>query len=84
MRKGNGKMSYKRNQIIALLYRIFQAEEWTWRSLHSPTYKELEESVEDLEKSAYEVKGFAESGRIKVYYDKQSQFYDYYLSLGSD
>lgn len=77
-------MSYKRNQIIALLYRIFQAEEWTWCSLHCPSYKELEEAVEKLEKSAYDVKGFAESGRIKVNYDKTSQIYDYYLSLGSD
>ena len=77
-------MSYKRNQIIALLYRIFQAEGWTWASLRSPTYKEIEKAVEGLEKSAYEVKGQAESGRIKVHYDKQSQIYDYYLNLGSD
>ena len=77
-------MSYERDKIISLLYRIFQAEGWIWASLHSPTYKELEEAVEDLEKSAYKVKGFAESGRIKVHYDKQSQMYDYYLSLGCD
>jgi len=77
-------MSYKRNQIIGLLYRIFQAEEWTWASLHSPTYKELEEAIEDLEQSAYTAKGFAESGRIKVHYDKASQMYDYYLNLGCD
>ena len=77
-------MSYERDKIIGLLYRIFQAEQWTWASLHSPTYKELEEAVEELEKSAYEVKGQAESGRIKVHYDKQSQIYDYYLNLGSD
>ena len=76
-------MSYERDKIISLLYRIFQAEGWTWASLHSPTYKELEKAVEDLEKSAYKA-GEAESGRIKVYYDKQSQMYDYYLNLGSD
>ena len=77
-------MSYERDKIIGLLYRIFQAEEWTWASLHLPTYKDMEEAVEDLEKSAYEVKGEAETGRIKVCYDKESQMYNYYLNLGSN
>jgi len=77
-------MSYERDKIIGLLYRIFQAEEWTWASLHSPTYNELEEAIENLEKSAYKVKGCAESGRIRVHYDKESQTYEYYLNLGID
>jgi len=77
-------MSYERDKIIGLIYRIFQAEEWTYASLHPPTYKDIEEAIESLEQSAYEVKGFAETGRIRVHYDKQSQMYDYYLNLGSD
>ena len=76
--------SYERNKLIALVYRIFQAEEWNYGSLHSPSYKEIEEVVEGLEKSAYGVKGFAETGRIRVEYDKSYQIYNYYLSLGSN
>lgn len=77
-------MTYEKNKMIGLLYRIFQAEEWTWASLHSPTYKDIEKTIEDLEQSAYEVKGLAETGRIRVIYDKQGQIYDYYLNLGGN
>ena len=77
-------MSYKRNQIIALLYRIFQAEDWNWCSLCCPSYEEVEKAIEDLEQSAYESKGFAECGRIRVHYDKESRMYDYYLNLGNN
>lgn len=78
-------MSYNRNKIIALIYRIFQAEDYRWRlETKAPSYKEIEKLVESLEQDAYEVKGFAETGRIKVHYDKNSQMYDYYLNLGSD
>jgi len=78
-------MSYERNKIIGLLYRIFQAEGYRWGlDNRSPSYKEIEESIEDLEKSAYEIKGTAETGRIRVCYDKEIQTYDYYLYLGND
>lgn len=78
-------MTYEKNQIISLLYRIFQAENYTWGiDCKSPSYEEIEQVVEDLEKSAYEVKDQAETGRIKVYYNKESKVYDYYLNLGSD
>lgn len=78
-------MSYEKDKIIGLLYRIFQAEDYRWGlDNKAPTYQKIEKIVEDLEKSAYEVKGQAETGRIKVYYDKESQMYDYYLNLGSD
>jgi len=76
-------MSYERNKIIGLLYRIFQAEEWTWASLHTPSYKDMEKAIKDLEQSAYKA-GEAESGRIRVVYDKQSKLYEYYLNLGYD
>lgn len=76
-------MSYERDKIIGLLYRIFQAEDYRWLNT-PPTYNEIFETIEDLEKSAYEVKGIAESGRIRVHYDKESQTYEYYLNLGSD
>jgi hypothetical protein len=77
-------MSYRRNKIIALIYRIFQEEDYKYHSsLTPPTYDEVEKVVEGLEESAIEVKGIAESGRIMVQYDKEHGSFDYYLSLGS-
>lgn len=78
-------MTYERNKIIALLHRIFEAEDYRWGLENkSPSYKEIEEIVESLEQSAYKVKGIAETGRIRVEYDKESQIYNYYLYLGMD
>jgi len=76
-------MSYEKNKILGLLYRIFQAEEYTWGVTKiSPSFSEIEKTVNDLEQSAFEVKGFAETGRIKVLYDKDCKSYTYYLNLG--
>ena len=76
--------SYERNKIIALIYRVFQAEEWNYTKIFPPSYKEIEKVVESLESSAYEVKGHAESGRIMVCYNKDTKTYSYYLSLGEN
>jgi len=76
---------YERNKIIALIFRVFQAEGWTWgSSFNPPSYEEIEKTVEDLERTSYEEKGFAETGRIKVEYNKESKTYSYYLSLGEN
>jgi hypothetical protein len=79
-------MSYERNQIISLLYRIFQAEEYKWydnnRGEKIPTFDEIEKTVETLEEKAIEFRGISETGRIKVEYDKDSQSFDYYFHLG--
>ena len=78
-------MSYKRNQILSLLYRIFQAEDYRWGLERAvPTHTEIDEAVTNLEESAFGVKGTAESGRIRVVYDKVGKTYSYYLSLGED
>lgn len=77
--------SYEKNKIISLLYRIFQAEEYRWGIENKiPTFDEIEEAVNNLEDSAFKVKGFVESGRIKVEYDKECKSYQYYLNLGMD
>lgn len=76
-------MSYEKNKIISLLYRIFQAEEYHWANNSiPPTFDEISEMIENLEYSAYKFKE-AESGRIRVEYDKESYIYTYYLNLGS-
>jgi hypothetical protein len=77
--------TYEKNQILTLLYRIFQAEEFRWYNDNKygvPTFEQIEETVEGLEADALECKGTAESGRIRVHYDKETQTFDYYLSLG--
>jgi len=77
--------SYEKNQIISLLYRIFQAEDYRWfkdGEEKVPTFDEIEETIEGLEADALECKGTAETGRIRVHYDKETQTFDYYLSLG--
>ena len=77
--------TYEKNQMISLLYRIFQAENYQWYkdgTAQVPTFEEIEQSIEDLEQSALECNGVAESGRIRVSYDKESQMFDYYLCLG--
>ena len=71
---------YKRNKMIGLLYCIFQAEGWVW-GFKLPTYAEIEETVTELEKDAYNCKGTAETGRIVVHYDKDIDDYDYSLRL---
>jgi hypothetical protein len=83
--KGENKMSntYEKNQMIGLLYRIFQSENYTWLdNSESPTYEEIKKCVEELEYSALDHKGFCESGRIRVEYDKETQTFSYYLELG--
>ena len=77
--------NYEKNRVLSLLYRIFQAEEFTWYKngiRNVPTFEEIEETVEGLEQNALECKGVAETGRIRVSYDKETQTFDYYLSLG--
>lgn len=77
-------MSYERDKIIGLLYRIFQAEDYRWYyDCNSPSFEKLVATIESLENSAYEAKGFVESGRIRIEYDKETQTYDYYLNLGT-
>ena len=79
--------SYEKNKVLTLLYRIFQAEEYQWainEVMVVPTFDEISKTVEELEGSAYEVKGMAESGRIRVQYDKELHTYEYYLNLGTN
>jgi hypothetical protein len=79
-------MSYERNQIISLLYRIFQAEEYRWSLegiLKIPTFKDIENSVSELEYKAENCKSFVEGGRIRVEYNKESKCFNYYLYLGA-
>lgn len=77
-------MSYEKDKIVGLIYRIFQAEEYTWGvEKKKPSYEEIVKTITELESSAYEVKGTAESGRIRVVYDKCCQEYEYFLNLGT-
>lgn len=76
--------TYEKNKMIALLYRIFQAEDYRWdKEENVPTFAEIAEAVEELEESALE-HGQAESGRIKVFYDTASDTFEYYLNLGGN
>jgi hypothetical protein len=77
--------TYEKNQMLSLLYRIFQAENYQWYNNGAatvPTFEQIEESVEELETSAISCHGAAESGRIRVSYDKETDSFHYYLSLG--
>ena len=77
--------TYEKNQMLGLLYRIFQAEEYQWYGygkMYVPSFKEIEQAVENLERSALDYNGVAESGRIRVCYDKETQTFEYYLNLG--
>lgn len=76
-------MSYERNQIIGLLYSLFETEQWMWYfedGYRIPNHKEIEDTLSELENSAVQHK-IAESGRIQVVYDKETQTFDYYLHL---
>lgn len=79
-------MSYERNQMISLLYRIFQAERYFWIDKNGernmPTYENIDETLNKLEADAEKCKGFAETGRLRVEYDKEGQCFDYYFNLG--
>jgi hypothetical protein len=78
-------MSYNRNKAISLIYRVFQVERYTWgNSKTPPTHDEIEECVTDLENSAYSCMGGAESGRIRVNYNSDCDFYEYYLNCGDN
>jgi hypothetical protein len=78
--------TYEKNKMIGLLYRIFQAENYRWFEKEDvgtiPTFEELEILIGRLEEDSIECKGSAESGRIRVSYDKETQTFDYYLCLG--
>lgn len=78
--------NYENLAKIGLLARIFECEKWKWINFDKaketiPTYEEIKKHVKDLEESAYECKGIAESGRIRVEYDKELGDYNYYLVL---
>ena len=76
-------MSYERNKMIALLYRIFQAEDYRWLdSKESPTVEEIEDTILGLEANARKSKGSSATGRILVKYDVESDFFEYYLEVG--
>ena len=80
-------MSYTRDQAIALAHRIFQAEKYEWvdTAPNPPTYEQMESLFSSLEESCIENKNrSAESGRIRVEYDKESQSFEYYLHIGYD
>jgi len=80
-------MSYERNKIIGLLYRIFQAEDFQWYkdgAMKTPSYNEIEEFIEELEESAYKCKGSSETGRVRVNWDKEANMYEYFFNLGVD
>jgi len=78
-------MSYERNKIIGLLYRIFQAENYGWWKTNGvPSYEQIENVIEELEESAYKIKGYSETGRIRVNWNKDGNFYEYYFNLGVD
>jgi hypothetical protein len=77
--------TYEKNQMISLLYRIFQAENYQWfknGAYSIPTFEEIKETIEELEADSIKDKGAVESGRIRVRYDKETQTFDYYLNLG--
>jgi hypothetical protein len=79
-------MSYDRDKIIALVYRIFQAEEFVWEDKGQsgvPSYNQIVKTFEELESCAQE-SGDCECGRIRVEYDKKSKLFVYYLHLGVD
>ena len=77
-------MSYNKDKIIALIYRIFRAEEFEWYnydgSYGTPSYTEIEDTIKDLEKDAYKY-GRAETGRIIVEYNKSIKSFNYYFNL---
>ena len=80
-------MSYEKNKIIGLLYRIFKAEEYTWHNNMDIGYEDINEFVKDLEDIAIEasddIQGEAESGRIRVVYDAETKSFTYFFKLGA-
>jgi hypothetical protein len=80
-------MSYERNKTIALLYRIFQAEDYQWMNrkqvLICPSYKEIDEMVTDLEYTLIDDKSsnMVESGLLRIEYDRQNKTFEYYLNV---
>jgi hypothetical protein len=80
--------TYEKNKMISLLYRIFQAEEYRWFKNNGvesiPKFDEIEQMIYKLEQDALECKGIAETGRIRVSYDKETQMFDYYFDLGGN
>ena len=80
-------MSYERDKVIGLASRIFNAEGFTWYDKGKPSYEDIEKVICKLEEDAYNASddfgGTAETGRIKVEYDKEAEMYCYYLNLGS-
>jgi hypothetical protein len=79
-------MSYERNQIIGLLFRIFEAEQYHWSidgEYKVPSYKEIDDCITDIEcRLESERLLTIESGRIRVDRDKEDGVFTYYLSLG--
>jgi hypothetical protein len=79
--------TYEKNKMVSLLYRIFQAEGYQWykdNKYITPTFEEIEETIDSLEQDALECKGIAETGRIRVHYDKETESFEYYLNLGGN
>ena len=76
-------MSYERNKIISLIYRIFQAEDYRWFDTKNnvPSFDEIEEQIEKMECEC-EKTGIVETGRIQICYNKDSKTFEYYLNLG--
>ena len=79
-------MSYEKDKIISLIYRIFKNEEWRWINDKDvekiPTYEEIENHINRLEEDVLKNKiNFISCGRIRVEYDKELQEFQYLLEL---
>ena len=77
--------SYENFKKVSFLKTLFETEQWKWcrdkNTLEVPTFEEIIECIENLEADALKCKGWAESGRIIVRYDKESDSFNYYLSI---
>jgi len=78
--------NYENLAKIGLLARIFECENWKWINIEKhkesvPTYEEIKEAIEDLEKGAFKCKGWSESGRLAVRWDRDTKGFRYYLEI---
>jgi hypothetical protein len=79
-------MSYERDKIIGLIYRIFQAEDYQWvidGVSKIPSFNDIEKYLQETEYIMEKEKlAVCDSGRIMVTRDKEFGAFNYYLDLG--